>query len=187
MKSRRFGLVPVAVLLLTGTALANVKGPSAPAGDEEIAARVSHEVATYPWYSLWDMVSVKVDHGAVTVSGVVTMPSKKDDIDRIVKRTPGISGVEDRIQVLPPSSTDDALRRQLARAIYGDPALAELAALTPPPIHILVENGHVTLAGVVENELQKRVAVVRASSVGMTFGPVVDNLVVENPPAKKKA
>jgi hypothetical protein len=49
----------------------------------------------------------------------------------------------------------------------------------------LVENGHVTLAGVVATEMDKNLAGVRASSAGLSFGPVVNNLQVENPPAKK--
>jgi osmotically-inducible protein OsmY len=117
----------------------------------------------------------------------VSQPFKKGEIERLVKETPGIAGVEDQIEVLPLSNQDDRLRLQIARAIYSDPTLSRFASLARPPIHIIVENGHVTLSGVVENELQKNVAGVRASSVGMSFGPVVNNLAVENPPAKKKA
>jgi len=49
-----------------------------------------------------------------------------------------------------------------------------------PPIHIIVENGHVTLDGVVNNNLEKQIAGMRAASVGLSFGPVVNNLQVEN-------
>ena len=111
----------------------------------------------------------------------------QDDIDRLVAETPGVAGVDSEIRVLPPSSEDDRLRREIARVIYSDPAMTSLARLAPPPIHIIVENGRVTLAGAGENELQKTVAGVRASAVGMIFGPVVNNLVVADPPAKKKA
>ena len=48
---------------------------------------------------------------------------------------------------------------------------------------IIVENGHATLEGAVENELQKTVAGTRASTVPMTFGPIVNRLVVADPPA----
>ena len=53
-----------------------------------------------------------------------------------------------------------------------------------PAIHIIVENGHVTLTGVVMNSMDKQLATMRASS-SLSFGPVVNNLVVENPPSKK--
>jgi hypothetical protein len=63
--------------------------------------------------------------------------------------------------------------------------LARYAYLAHPPVHILVDNGHVTLVGVVNSEMEKNIAGVRASGAGLSFGPVINNLVVENPPAKK--
>jgi hypothetical protein len=52
------------------------------------------------------------------------------------------------------------------------------------PIHILVENGHVTLTGMVASEFDKQIAGTRASTAGMSFGPIVNRLVVENPATK---
>jgi osmotically-inducible protein OsmY len=177
-----------AVLFLNGAAFAaDKRSPAVPINDAELTARVTHEIAMYPLYSMWDIVSVKVADGRVSLSGAVTLPAKKDDIERLVKGTPGVAGVDSRIDVLPPSNTDDRIRLQVARAIYSAPALSPLAGLAPPPIHIIVANGHVTLAGAVESELQKTVAGMRATTVPMTFGPVVNNLEVANLPAKKKA
>jgi len=87
--------------------------------------------------------------------------------------------------VLPLSPADDRLRQRIARAIYGDPSMTKYAIQPLKPIHILVENGHVTLAGVVGTEFDKEIAGVRASAAGMSFGPIVNNLQVEHPPAKK--
>ncbi len=188
MKSRMFGQVLTAVLLLNGAAFAaNPSSPAASRTDADLTAKLTHEIAMYPLYSMWDIISLKVADGRVALFGDVTVPAKRDDIERIVKDTPGVAGVEDKIVVLPPSSEDDRLRQAVARVIYGDPAMATLRGLAPPPIHIIVENGHVTLEGAVENELQKQVAGARASTVPMTFGPVVNNLVVADLPAKKKA
>jgi hyperosmotically inducible periplasmic protein len=53
-----------------------------------------------------------------------------------------------------------------------------------PPIHIIVKNGRVTLEGVVSTEMEKDVAGIRASSAGLSFGPVRNNLRVENPKSK---
>jgi hyperosmotically inducible protein len=188
MKSRMFGQVLTAVLLLNGAAFAaNRTSLAASQTDADLTARITHEIAMYPLYSMWDIVSLKVADGRVALFGDVTLPAKKDDIERIVKDTPGVTGVEDKIEILPPSSVDDRLRQEVARAIYNDPAMAALRGLAPPPIHIIVENGRVTLEGAVDTELQKTVAGTRASTVPMTFGPVVNNLVVADPPAKKKA
>jgi osmotically-inducible protein OsmY len=52
---------------------------------------------------------------------------------------------------------------------------------THPSIHIIVDNGHVTLTGVVDTQADKDVAGVRASAAGLSFGPVVNNLQVVHP------
>ena len=72
---------------------------------------------------------------------------------------------------------------QVAGAIYRDPVLSGYAMAALPPIHIVVENGHVTLTGTVNSDMEKQIAGMRAAS-GLSFGPVVNNLVVEHP-AKK--
>ena len=86
---------------------------------------------------------------------------------------------------MPLSSFDDQLRLRLARAIYSDPALSRYAYMAHPPVHILVDNGRVTLVGVVDTQMEKNIAGMRASGAGLSFGPVVNDLVVENPPARK--
>jgi len=53
-----------------------------------------------------------------------------------------------------------------------------------PPIHIIVNRGHVTLEGVVDNQTDKNVAGIRANSVPGVFS-VTNNLRVENATAKK--
>jgi hypothetical protein len=92
--------------------------------------------------------------------------------------------VSNNIQVLPLSPFDARLRMQVARAVYGNPVLSRYATMALPPIHIIVNNGHVTLTGVVATDMEKQIAGMRANGVGASFGPIVNNLVVENP-AKK--
>jgi len=49
-----------------------------------------------------------------------------------------------------------------------------------PSIHIIVDNGHVTLTGAVMNKMDKQIAGMRASGAGLSFGPVTNNLTVDN-------
>jgi hyperosmotically inducible protein len=186
MKRWMLGTALMAVLL-PGAALfgASSAPPAAPQTDAGLAARVAHEVILYPWYGVWDAVDLRAENGKVALSGVVNQPFKKRDIESLVARIPGVSGVTSEIKVLPLSSFDDQLRLRLARAIYGDPTLSRYALRAQPPIHILVDNGHVTLVGVVGSQLEKNIAGIRASGAGLSFGPVANDLVVENPPAKK--
>jgi hyperosmotically inducible protein len=110
----------------------------------------------------------------------VSLPWKKVDLGRLVERLPGVESVTNNLKVLPTSSFDDELRIRIARAIFRDPVLSRYAMQVVPPIHIIVENGRVKLEGVVNSEMEKNVAGVRASTAGMSFGSVENNLRVEN-------
>ncbi|HEU4695103.1 MAG TPA: BON domain-containing protein [Vicinamibacterales bacterium] len=55
-------------------------------------------------------------------------------------------------------SSDDALRRAIARAIYGHPTFWRDAAMPEPPIHIVVSGGHVVLSGTVAGEVERALA-----------------------------
>ena len=168
-------------------AAALVGSAAAAQGDasKDLEKRVRHEILMYSNYTLWDDISFRVDNGNVSLLGAVSQPYKKSDIGRIVQHVPGVASVTNEIKVLPLSFQDDRLRLQVARAIYRDPALSRYAMGAVPAIHIVVDNGKVTLTGVVNNNLEKQVAGMRASSAGLSFGSVVNNLTVENPPAKK--
>ena len=80
-------------------------------------------------------------------------------------RVDGVRQVVNKIDVLPVSQFDDQLRRQLARAIYGNPAFRPFASMVNPPIHIIVERGRVTLEGVVNNNVDRQIANSIASQV----------------------
>ena len=173
-----------ATLALAGVAGATT-GPAGPLTDADIAAKAAHEIRMYSRYTIWDNLSVRVVGGNLELLGQVSQPYKKADLQRIVQRVPGVTSVTNEAEVLPLSFNDDNLRLRIARAIYREPALSRYAIQPVPPIHIIVKNGHVTLEGVVNNELEKNVAAMRASSAGLSFGPVQNNLRVENP--KKKS
>jgi hyperosmotically inducible protein len=184
MKTRMPGRFLMAAALVAGAASASTKGnANLPQSDSDIATNVRHAVTMYPYYSIWDDLSFRVADGNVSLTGEVNQPFKKQDIERLVQRVPGVASVTNDIKVLPLSSMDDRLRVQVARAIYRDPVLSGYAMGAVPAIHIIVENGHVTLTGMVNSDMEKQIAGMRAAS-GLSFGPVTNNLVVEHP-AKK--
>jgi Predicted periplasmic or secreted lipoprotein len=157
---------------------------SATAADSDIAAKAAHEIRMYSRYTIWDNIDVRVNAGNLELLGQVSQPFKKADLQRIVQRVPGVVSVANELEVLPVSFNDDNLRIRVARAIYRDPTLSRYAIQAIPPIHIIVNNGHVTLEGVVNNDMEKQVAFMRASSAGLSFGPVQNNLRVENSKSK---
>jgi hyperosmotically inducible protein len=119
-----------------------------------------------------------VDGTTVTLLGQVTRPTLKSDAGNVVKGIEGVSRVENQIQVLPLSSMDDRIRMAEYRAIFGKPGLDRYAMQAVPPIHIIVDNGKVTLEGVVSTEADKNQAGIYANGVSGVFS-VNNNLRVE--------
>ena len=177
-------LMAAALIATAGAAgAANRDKANVPQGDDAVSQSVRHEVLVYPYYSIFDDVSFRVSNGQVELMGAVTEPFKKSDIERIVKKLPGVTAVTDELKVLPLSNFDNRLRMQVARAIYGDASMLIYRNQSLPPIHILVENGHVTLTGWVNTDFDKQIAGMRANS-SMSLGMVVNNLQVEHPSKK---
>jgi len=150
------------------------------ASDADLAKKLAHEIRMYPRYGIFDNVSFAVDEGRVDLLGQVSEPFKKADLGRIAQRVAGVTSLSDELKVLPVSPMDNRLRLQVARAIYRDPVLSRYGMEALPPIHIIVENGHVTLEGVVSTDMEKTVAGLRAAGAGLSFGRIANNLHVEN-------
>jgi hyperosmotically inducible protein len=134
--------------------------------DLQVARDVSKQVLTYPQFSIFDAVHMQIDNGIVTLTGKVTMPYKKTDIGKRIAKIDGVQQVVNRITVLPVSQFDDDLRFQIARALYGNSNFWNYGSMANPPIHIIVENGHVTLDGVVNSNTDRMLARSIASSFG---------------------
>lgn len=149
------------------------------AARNRIEREVRREIVMLPFYSLFDHFEFRVDGEAVTLMGKVSRPTLKSDAERVVKKIEGVKKLNNEIQVLPLSSNDDGLRIALYHAIYGHTTLQTLAIRAVPPIHIIVENGNVTLEGVVADEMQKNIANAQANSVPGVFS-VTNNLRAES-------
>ena len=141
--------------------------------DEAVANEIGRRIAQYAFYSIYDDVDGWVHDGVVTLTGKVRMPHIASDIAKLAAQVAGVREVDNRIQTLPVSMFDDELRAGIAAQIYGDPLFSNYAFQSTPPIHIVVENGHVRLTGVVNSEVERRMADVIARMTPGTFD--VDN------------
>jgi hyperosmotically inducible protein len=133
-------------------------------GDFQIFQDVSKQVLRYPQFTIFDSISAEVVDGVVTLHGKVTMPYKRNDIERRIAEVSGVKQVHNAITVLPVSLFDDDLRFQIARALYGNSNFWRYGSMVNPPIHIIVENGRVTLEGVVNSNIDRMLARSIASS-----------------------
>src|SRR5262245_25002737 len=147
--------------LLTAIALVGALAAPAAAADKEnlqLYRAVQKQVLGYAWFSIFDNVESQINDGVVVLHGKVTMPYKKNDLEKRVAKVDGVKQVINKIEVLPVSQFDDRLRMQIARAIYSNPNFRGFYSQANPPIHIVVDRGRVTLEGVVNNQTDRMLA-----------------------------
>ena len=154
--------------------------PLSQKGVDRIVKEVHHELVMLPFYGVFDNLLYKVSpDGTLTLLGEASRPTLKSDAESAVRNIEGVERVDNHIKVLPVSPNDDRIRRATYRKIYGHSALSQYQLRAVPPIHIIVENGNVTLEGVVARQMEKQVAGMQANSVSGVFS-VENNLRVEN-------
>ncbi|HTR46650.1 MAG TPA: BON domain-containing protein [Verrucomicrobiae bacterium] len=144
-----------------------------------LTKEVRHELVMLPFYSVFDNLQFRVEGDKVTLLGQVVRPTLKDDAAATVKRIEGVRTVDNQIEVLPPSPNDDRIRRAEYRKIYSGPKLNMYALRSVPPIHIIVNGGHVTLEGAVASQSDKDLAGILANQVHGVFS-VTNNLRIDN-------
>ena len=165
MRIRSRVLATLMTVALSGPAIAAAQSPVVvERANYDVFKDVSTQVNRYVNFTVFDDVSASVVDGVVTLSGRVTMPYKRQDLERRVARVNGVRAVQNQIEVLPVSRFDDELRYRIARAIYGNPTFWHYAAMANPPIHIVVERGQVTLSGVVNSNVERALA--RSLAIG---------------------
>ena len=156
--------------------VAKVTLPAAlsPKAAERLEQRVRSALLKLPYYGVFDHLAFQLDGDQVRLIGDVSWPVLKTDAERAVRSVEGVTGVTSEIKVLPASLHDNRLRLATYWAIYGQPTLARYRVNPHPPIRIIVENGHVTLKGVVGSEMDRSTAYVQANGVPGAFSVTND-------------
>jgi len=189
-----FGVTTVVLLAVT-LGRADKKQPhddaftSGPPDESQMAREVRHSLLMLPYYSIFTDIAFRVDGSVVTLEGACPPEPPwdiKSDAENAVKRVPGVTKVINEIKLLPLSPMDWQIRRAEARTIYGDPEIGmRYGNQALPSIHIIVDNGNVTLEGVVDNQFDDTLIRTRANQVPNVFA-VTDNLIVLNRPKKSQ-
>ena len=150
-----------------------------------LADEVRHQLVMLPYYSVFDWLEAKVGtNGEVTLTGDVVKPTTKSDAEARVKNLESVSRVDNKIEVLPISPNDDQLRIALYRAIFkSDSPLFRYGTAALPSIHIIVNNGHVRLKGIVATPEDGQLAYMAANGVPGVFD-VKNELQVEKAESK---
>ncbi len=140
--------------------------------------QVRHEILMVPYIGVFDNLNYQVENGVVTLSGQVTDPVSKSDVEGAVKNINGVTAVNDQIEVLPLSRFDDQIRIRTLRTLLRSAPLDKYFQGVQPGIRIIVKNGDVTLDGVVLNSGDRQLAYMAANQVSGVFS-VTNNLRTE--------
>jgi hyperosmotically inducible protein len=147
--------------------------------EQEIANDVGRAIRRSPNFDIYDWVEGQVRDGVVTLKGQVREPWRKNEYGRLAEAVEGVSQVNNEIEVLPTSIYDDQIRVAATRAIYGDPRFTRYAFRSLRPIHIIVNQGRVTLKGAVASQMDKQLAEMAVRTRVLSF-EVSNELVVDN-------
>jgi hyperosmotically inducible periplasmic protein len=149
-----------------------VAQPEKPVSDQQlqqtILKKIEYDRVGYGT-TAFNAISVDVQNGVVTLGGTAYGPVDKSSAVSEATYTPGVMDVIDDISVDPVSPMDDRIRVAVYRAVYGFPSLNRYAIDPAKPIRISVQNGNVTLFGVVDSQGDKNAAGIRANGVPGVF------------------
>jgi hyperosmotically inducible protein len=142
-----------------------------------LSDQIHHELVMLPWYGVFDNIEYEVNGTDVILKGQVISEhsTTKGNAEKFVGSIPGVTNVINNIEILPPSQFDDQIRRAEYRTVFSKADLGRYTLGAIPQVHIIVKNGHVSLDGVVMNQMDKNIAGIVANSVPGVFS-VENNL-----------
>ena len=180
-RSLRMAVMLMAISLFVPVVMGEVTARSAAQVDARLVKRIRHELATLPYYGVFDWLEFEVrPDNTVVLRGQVVRPTTRSDAEARVKDIDGVKAVINEIQVLPVSPQDDRLRIALYRTLYNwDSPLFRYATQSIPSIHIIVDHGRATLKGIVDSRADAQLAYMRARGVPGLFD-VKNELVVSS-------
>jgi osmotically-inducible protein OsmY len=163
-------IASVALTLLLAASLVQAKAtmPNPPMNTSE---QIRHQLALLPYSSIWDWIEADLQaDGTVVLRGEVIRPTLKTDAKSRLRGIESVKNVVDDIRVLPLSRFDNEVRVGVYRALFNsNSTLFRYALGVNPSIHIIVDNGHVTLKGVVSNNMDRQLAGMAANRVFGVF------------------
>jgi len=120
--------------------------------DEALADKVISNIHGWVLYGVNDYVTAEVSNGNVLLKGWVHGPGLARKVEKIVKRTEGVQTVDNQVQE---TFGSDELVIGAVRAIYRDQMFAKYFYDVEPPVHVIVMNNKLILAGNVLSSVER--------------------------------
>ena len=179
-------------------ALFLLAGPlTSPAQDQKarLVDQITQLISSQRGIRIYDWVNFTIRDRQVNLTGTVSNRTLKRGIARSVRKLEAVDSVVNELELSSSSGDDMGIRINAYWRIYGHPEIRRLAAAQSEfkqrlrrspedtqrvllqPIHIVVEDGHLTLEGELEQQREKWVAEEQAYAV-LGVRSVTNNIVV---------
>ena len=136
---------------------------------------VFKELIKLPYYGVFDHIAFKVEGNTVTLYGKVANAVNRKSAERYVEDIQGVERVVNNIKILPLSGFDNSIRYRTLRTLANGGSLYRYLREPNPSIRIIVENGRITLEGIVNSRGDSNLANILANGVSGVFS-VKNNL-----------
>lgn len=170
-------LLFIGFLLFTATDL-NAQSAVTTKTEKTLDQKIKSRILKLPRYEVFDHIAFRLDGGTVTLSGKVLNGVNKSGAEHAIKNLPGVEKVVNQIEILPPGSFDDSIRRNLYYSL-ANTGLSQYLWETNPDVRLIVDRGHVTLEGTVRGKGDYNLFTIRSSGLPGVFS-VTNNLVLKS-------
>jgi osmotically-inducible protein OsmY len=132
-----------------------------------------------PGYTIFDYITFRITEGRVVLLGHVLRPELRQKAEEAIRAVPGVTEIDNQIEVLPASADDNVIRQKAYAQLYSNPRFTWYAVQSVAPIHIVVKNGRVRLEGVVNSPSDRYIAESAISEV-VASSALEDRLLASN-------
>jgi hyperosmotically inducible protein len=167
----------LALFFVVAAALAANVTAQGPASDtRSIEQRIYKRLLNVNNYGVFDFITFQYEDGTVILNGKVSSFGTKDEAVSDIKGIAGVEKVINNIEQLPASPWDDEIRRQ-AMFRFQQRGPSQYFSERRPQVHVIVENGRVTLEGYVSGKGHSDLIYMLVNGIPGVFS-VQNNLIV---------
>ena len=172
-KMTRFAVLSLAVMAFSafGLQAAPVSGQD----NELLEKQIYKKIISLPYYGVFDSIGFEIDGDTVILTGKVINGVNRKAAAKRVAKIEGVNNVVNNIDILPPSSFDDRIRRRTVRSLANTGGLYRYLISPNPSMRIIVENGRLSLVGYVNSKSDVRLANIIAQGIPGVFSVLPQN------------
>ena len=163
-------------IVVTAALAANASAQNPASDSRSIEQRIYKRLLNVNNYGVFDFITFQYEDGTVVLNGKVSSFGTKDEAASDIKDIPGVTNVINNIEQLPASPWDAEIRRQ-AMFRFQDRGPSQYFGERRPAVHVIVENGRVTLEGYVTGKGHSDLIYMLVNGIPGVF-TVQNNLIV---------